>query len=196
MHKQIQIERMIRDFGSESACARAIGVSQPTVNGWRHLRHGISPRIAIRIQKISGGAIAAADLCPALSEHRSILPEATTVAVEDNPSDDSTAVITLPTNRYAAEGETYTVTDADLAEYTATYPAVDVAQALRSMLGWLRANPRKRKTQRGMPRFINTWLSREQNRGGTHGPNAQRSAAPARRLTAAEQIRESLSDCD
>ena len=114
------------------------------------------------------------------------------VAVEGDPS----AVITLPTNRHATIGETHSVTDADLAEYTALYPAVDVPQALRSMRGWLLANPGKRKTLNGMPRFIHTWLSREQNRGGAHGPHAQLSAAPARRLTPAQQIRENLAECD
>ena len=117
------------------------------------------------------------------------------VAAEGNPVAPA-AVITLPTNQHATEGKTYAVTDTDLAEYTALYPAVDVAQALRSMRGWLLANPGKRKTLRGMPRFIHAWLAREQNRGGTHGPNAQLSAAPARRLTAAEQIRANLSDGD
>ena len=118
------------------------------------------------------------------------------VAVAGDPADESAAVITLPTNRHATEGETHSVTDADLAEYTALYPAVDVAQALRSMRGWLLANPGRRKTRRGMPKFIHAWLAREQNRGGDHGPNAQLSAAPARRLTAAQQIRENLADGD
>ena len=72
MHEQIQIERLIQHYGSETACARALGVSQPTVNGWRRLRHGISPRIAIRIERISGGAIAATDLCDALAEHMAV----------------------------------------------------------------------------------------------------------------------------
>ena len=114
-----------------------------------------------------------------------------TVAVEGDPADPA-VVITLPTNRHATGAETHSVTDADLAEYTALYPAVDVAQALRSMRGWLMGNPGRRKTLRGMPKFIHAWLAREQNRGGTHGPNAQLSAAPARRLTASEQIREDL----
>lgn len=120
---------------------------------------------------------------------------APTAAVEGDPVA-PVAVITLPTNRHATEGETHSVTDADLAEYAALYPAVDVPQALRSIRGWLLGNPGRRKTRRGMPKFIHAWLARAQNRGGAHGPNAQLSAAPARRLTAAQQIRENLADGD
>lgn len=44
------------------------------------------------------------------------------------------------------------------------YPAVDVEQALRNMRGWLDANPRNRKTPRGIKRFITGWISREQDK--------------------------------
>ena len=63
-------------------------------------------------------------------------------------------------------GEEYPVMAMDVREYKDLYPAVDVEQALRSMRGWLLANPRKRKTARGIRRFISSWLDREQNRGG------------------------------
>ena len=35
------------------------------------------------------------------------------------------------------------------------------------MRGWLLSNPKKRKTAGGMLRFVNSWLAKEQNRGGT-----------------------------
>ena len=37
------------------------------------------------------------------------------------------------------------------------------------MRGWCLANPSKRKTKRGVKKFINNWLSRQQDRGGTPG---------------------------
>ena len=70
--------------------------------------------------------------------------------------------ITLPLNT----GEEHPVTAGDVEEYKELYPAVNVEQALRSMRGWLLSNPGKRKTARGIRRFINSWLSREQDRGG------------------------------
>lgn len=39
-------------------------------------------------------------------------------------------------------------------------------QELRKMRGWLDANPTKRKTSRGIRRFVNSWLSRSQDEGG------------------------------
>ena len=47
------------------------------------------------------------------------------------------------------------------------YPAVDVMQELRKMKGWCDSNPAKRKTRRGIKRFINNWLSRQQDEGRT-----------------------------
>jgi hypothetical protein len=32
------------------------------------------------------------------------------------------------------------------------------------MVGWLEANPKNRKTRNGIKRFINGWLTKEQNR--------------------------------
>ena len=46
------------------------------------------------------------------------------------------------------------------------YPAVDVMQELRAMKGWLDANPTRRKTKNGIRRFVNSWLSREQDSAG------------------------------
>ena len=34
------------------------------------------------------------------------------------------------------------------------------------MKGWLDANPTKRKTSRGIKRFVNSWLAKEQDKGG------------------------------
>lgn len=52
------------------------------------------------------------------------------------------------------------------AEYIRLYPNVDVKQQFNEMRGWCLSNPAKRKTPRGIKRFVNGWLSREQDRGG------------------------------
>ena len=61
------------------------------------------------------------------------------------------------------------VSHADIDTWRELYPAVDIMQELRNMRGWLLSNPTKRKTKRGMARFINSWLAKEQNRGGVKG---------------------------
>lgn len=75
------------------------------------------------------------------------------------------AVITLPLN----DRSEYEVQEGQVKEWEALYPAVDVLQELRNMRGWLLANPEKRKTRRGVLRFVTAWLAREQDKGGTHG---------------------------
>lgn len=69
--------------------------------------------------------------------------------------------VELPLN----DGDIYPVTQEQVAEWGSLYPAVDVMQQLRAMKGWLNATPAKRKTRRGILRFVNAWLSREQDRG-------------------------------
>lgn len=68
-------------------------------------------------------------------------------------------VITLPLN----DKTEFPIYDKHVAEWIELYPAVDVMQELRNMRGWLNSNPTKRKTARGIMRFITGWLSREQD---------------------------------
>lgn len=98
-------------------------------------------------------------------------------------------VVRLPTNRHATSGETFDVTRQMADEYGQIYPAVDVEQALRSMLGWCLANPTKRKTHGGTPKFINAWLAKDQNSGGHHAAHHRpvdrpRAPTPAERVQA------------
>lgn len=81
---------------------------------------------------------------------------------EQSGSASGPAVIALPTNT----GDEFPVTAGHVAEWAGLYPAVDVMQELRKMRGWLLSNPKKRKTAGGMLRFVNSWLAKEQNRGG------------------------------
>lgn len=68
----------------------------------------------------------------------------------------------------------YSVPKTKVAKWSEAYPAVDVMSELKKMASWLDANPTRRKTRRGIDRFINAWLSREQDRGykGTPGQQA------------------------
>ena len=61
-------------------------------------------------------------------------------------------------------GLDYTVPPSLLTELRSLFPAVDVCAQLRSMRAWLIANPERRKTPRGIKRFIVGWLTREQER--------------------------------
>lgn len=61
----------------------------------------------------------------------------------------------------------YPITEEKVNEWKELYPAIDVIQELRKMKGWLDANPNKRKTKKGILRFVNSWLARAQDKGGS-----------------------------
>ena len=71
-------------------------------------------------------------------------------------------VISLPLN----DGTFFDVSENDRAKWSQLYPNVDVLQQLRNMAGGCDSNPTKRKTRGGIKRFITSWLSREQDKGG------------------------------
>ena len=81
------------------------------------------------------------------------------------------SIITLPLNT----GAEHLIFQRDIDAFAELYPAVDILQAMRGMKGWLMTNPTKRKTKRGIGRFINSWLAREQDKGGKRavGNNAR-----------------------
>ena len=81
--------------------------------------------------------------------------------VKQEPEDDSPVLFRLPLNT----GEEHNVTEKDVKEYAELYPAVDVEQEIRAMIGWLKADRKRLKTKSGIRRFIAGWLNRSQNSG-------------------------------
>lgn len=71
------------------------------------------------------------------------------------------------------DGSFYNVPLENIVVYKRLYPAVDVEQALRNMIGWCMGNPTRRKTRRGVKRFINGWLAGDQDEGKTRKPSNQ-----------------------
>lgn len=74
---------------------------------------------------------------------------------------DQKNVFELPLN----DKTLFPVSELDLHKYSELYPNVDISQEFRKMIGWLDANPAKRKTKKGIKRFINSWLIRQQDKG-------------------------------
>jgi hypothetical protein len=70
-------------------------------------------------------------------------------------------VFKLPTNKTDVF---YLVTNQEINNYKSTYQAVDIEQQYREILSWLNTNNKNRKTIGGMPKFINAWLSKAQNK--------------------------------
>lgn len=76
------------------------------------------------------------------------------------PTKLSNVFITIITNTK----EEYPIEFNLVAQYKELYPNVDVEQELKKMKAWSISNPSKRKTKRGMLKFVNNWLSREQDK--------------------------------
>lgn len=81
------------------------------------------------------------------------------------------------------DGTDFPIAQKTVNELSGLYPAVDVDQQLRNMRGWLLANPKNRKTKAGIMRFVNSWLSREQNQARPQRQQFQR-------LTKAQELDE------
>lgn len=65
------------------------------------------------------------------------------------------------------EGKDWQPTDEQVAQWQHAYKEVDVFSELDAMACWLDANPTRRKTNRGMAKFVNSWLSRANKTGGS-----------------------------
>ena len=64
-------------------------------------------------------------------------------------------------------GDDWQPEESDVIAWQRAFPAVDVYRELSAMESWLDANPTRRKTAKGIKRFVNSWLSRAQDQGGS-----------------------------
>ncbi len=83
----------------------------------------------------------------------------------DVPSELETAELALFEIPLKGKAQTHGITQSDIDDLKELYPAVDVPQQIRNMIGWCIGNPTKQKTKQGVNRFIHQWLSKEQDRG-------------------------------
>src|SRR5690606_24789334 len=112
--------------------------------------------------------------------------------VSKPPADDSPIFISIPTNKFNTAGEERPITENKITEWQAVYPLVDVRQTIARIRSWVINNPNKRKTYGGIYKFIDTWLAREQNSGGSSHATAQQrhvTGSGANKLGPADLIR-------
>lgn len=88
---------------------------------------------------------------------------APTASASLKTTDDDPVLISIPT---VSDGD-WPVTRSWVETMQPLYPAVDVMAQLRAVRAWALSNPTRRKTASGMPRFLNRWLSEEQNKGAS-----------------------------
>ena len=71
------------------------------------------------------------------------------------------------------DGSEWRPTVADINEWRKLYSGIDVVRELGRMRQWCISNPSKRKTPRGVRRFVTNWLDSEQNRQGKYSRSGQ-----------------------
>lgn len=85
-------------------------------------------------------------------------------------------VMEFPVDGNAKE-PTWQLRASKVAEWSKSFPSLDVTAQLRLARQWILDNPSRRKTAGGMPRFLGSWLSRAQNQGPPQ-PHRSGSGAP------------------
>lgn len=93
-----------------------------------------------------------------------LIPEENTTQSADGPTSEND-LGPVCGQMILKSGEYYPVYESQITEWEKTYQALDVVYQLKAMKAWLEANPVKRKTKAGMPRFINAWLNRAMTNG-------------------------------
>jgi len=90
------------------------------------------------------------------SPHREEQEQKNSSEVNSEPS--SPALLSFPT--IGVNGRTWPLTEQQVSEWQACYPSLDVLAEARKALAWTQANPGRRKTSKGMLKFLVSWLNR------------------------------------
>lgn len=87
-----------------------------------------------------------------------LIPDSLNLIPDSSSSEhsDSHTVAELPLN----DGTEFLSPPEFISEMVVAYPKLDIPAEIIRMRAWLIANPSKRKTRRGIKRFIGSWLSR------------------------------------
>lgn len=90
-------------------------------------------------------------------------------SMQSDPFEEFADVAAIPLN----DGTEWRMPMETYKEFVKLYPNVDVKQQMNAMRGWVISNPTRRKTKTGVKRFINNWLSSEQNKPARTGGRSQ-----------------------
>lgn len=152
--KQVTWREMKAKAGRKGGTAKAEGKQTPS----RRLAKA-SPPFSSSSPSSSSSPIS--DLRSAEGQEISPEPQAALVPVE-------APVLVYPT--VGLDGRQWGLTATQIAEWRIAFPGLDVLGEARKASAWLEANPSKRKTVKGMPRFLVAWLTRATDSGRGGGP--------------------------
>lgn len=97
------------------------------------------------------------------------------------------AVLTFPT--VGLKGTSWALTDTQVSEWQTAFPSIDILAEARKARVWVHANPGRKKTADGMPRFLVSWFNRATNSSRPSG-----SGRPSHLSKKSEDIAQSSDD--
>ncbi|MEH6641423.1 Cro/CI family transcriptional regulator [Vreelandella glaciei] len=59
-------QRLVNHFGGQLHTAKALNVNQGAVSNWVRGKHGMSPAVALRVEKLTDGKFTRWQLCPSV----------------------------------------------------------------------------------------------------------------------------------
>lgn len=71
-HQPIIFQSLVSHFGTQVKTAELLKVDQATVSGWVRGKHGMSPAVALRAEKLTKGKFTAVQLCPSVFNEPSV----------------------------------------------------------------------------------------------------------------------------
>ena len=66
MSQTSTFQNLVGFFGTQIKTAELLKVDQATVSGWVRGKHGMSPAVALRAEKLTNGRFTAAQICPSV----------------------------------------------------------------------------------------------------------------------------------
>ncbi|RLC11833.1 MAG: hypothetical protein DRI24_18185 [Deltaproteobacteria bacterium] len=111
-----------------------------------------------------------------------------TTSPEPQATPDANTVMVIPTISFETKGEVFNITEPMIAEWQETYPLMAVEQELKRAVQWARDNRGKRKTLKGMRRYLGSWLSRKHDQGYSNEKNIRQTNSSGK-LSGAERTR-------
>lgn len=122
----------------------------------------VDSRNGLSTQSTQPEAAPAPEADPNPSSSRALAPRSST----------STPILTFPT---VGASRSWPLSSEQIREWESLFPGVDVLSEARKALAWVQASPERRKTEKGMRRFLVGWMTRTNDRGSS----SRRSSRPS-----------------
>ncbi len=112
------------------------------------------------------------------SSSEGIPPSEETPSPAKKPPSEEIPVLVFPCN---GKPKVWNLYPSKIAEWKESFPGVDVLAECRRALQWVKDNPTRGKTAKGMARFLGGWLSRENDCPKTRSPSMGSGVDPPER---------------